>query len=75
LTGDVVALRGADDQKDKITLKTNFLHLIPNEDLVKSDQPVTISRLNTKINAIGLELNNQTGMIQLLTQVRAVNNK
>lgn len=75
LTGDVIALRGSDDQKDKITLKTNFLHLIPDEDLVKSDQPVTISRLNTKINAIGLELNNQTGMIQLLTQVRAVNNK
>ncbi|MEK7844323.1 MAG: LPS export ABC transporter periplasmic protein LptC, partial [Pseudomonadota bacterium] len=59
----------------KITLVTNFLHLIPDDDLVKTDQSVTISRFNTTINAIGLELNNHDGMIQLLSKVRAVNNK
>ena len=75
LMGNVTALRGADDEKGKITLMTNFLHLTPDENLVKTDQPVTISKLNTTINAIGLELNNHTGMIQLLTQVRAINSK
>ncbi len=75
LTGNVTAVRGTDDEKGKVTLMTDFLHLVPDENLVKTDQAVTISRLNTKINAIGLELNNQTGMIQLLTKVRAVNNK
>ncbi|WP_256207857.1 LPS export ABC transporter periplasmic protein LptC [Nitrosomonas sp. Nm166] len=75
LRENVTALRGADDEKGKITLTTNFLHLIPDENLVKTDQSVTISRFNTAISAIGLEFNNHTGMIQLLTQVRAVNRK
>lgn len=73
LMGNVTALRGADDEKGKVTLLTDFLHLIPEENLVKTDRPVTISRLNTTINAVGLELDNHVGMIQLLTQVRAVN--
>lgn len=75
LTGDVTAIRGADDEKGRITLTTGFLHLIPDENLVKTDQPVTISRFKTTIHSNGLEFNNQTGMIQLLSNVKAVNRK
>lgn len=75
LTGDVTAIRGADGDKGKITLATNFLHLIPDENLIKTDQAVTISRFNTTVNANGLEFNNRTGMIELLSAVRAVNKK
>ncbi|MCP5245603.1 MAG: LPS export ABC transporter periplasmic protein LptC [Burkholderiales bacterium] len=73
LTGNVTAMRGFDKDKKKITLKTDMLHLIPGQDIVKTDKEVIISRLNTTINAIGLELDNQTGMIELLSRVRAVN--
>ncbi len=75
LSNNVTAIRGLDDERGKISLVTQFLHLIPDEGLVKTSQVVTISRSNTTITAIGMELNNQTGVIQLLTQVRAVNNK
>jgi lipopolysaccharide export system protein LptC len=75
LVGNVTALRETDDEKNKMTLSTNFLHLIPEENLAKTDQSVTISKLHTTINAVGLELNNQTGVIRLLTRVKAVNNK
>jgi lipopolysaccharide export system protein LptC len=75
LMGNVTAARGADGEKGKITLMTSFLHLIPDESLIKTDQPVTISRFNTTINANGLEFNNRTGMIQLLSNVKAVNKK
>lgn len=75
LTNNVTAIRGADDEAGKITLMTNFLHLIPGESLVKTDQSVTILRLHTTIHATGMELNNQSGIIQLLAQVKAVNNK
>ena len=71
----MTAIRGLDDEKGKISLVTQFLHLIPDEGLVKTNQAVTISKSNTTITAIGMELNNQTGVIQLLAQVRAVNNK
>ena len=75
LTGDVAAIRGTDNEKGKITLTTNFLHLIPDENLIKTDQAVTISRFNTTVNGNGLEFNNRTGMIELLSNVRAVNKK
>ena len=75
LTGDVTAIRGTDDDKSKITLATNFLHLIPDESLIKSDQAVAISRFKTTVNANGLEFNNRTGMMQLLSNVKAVNKK
>ena len=75
LRENVTAIRGTDNEKGKITLTTDFLHLIPHQSLVKTDQPVVISRMNTTIHGIGLELNNETGIIQLLQQVKAVNRK
>jgi len=73
LTGGVTVLRGADDDKNLLTLITNSLHLIPDDNLVKTDQFVTVSRLSTTVNAIGLMLDNNTGMVELLSQVKAVN--
>ncbi len=75
LTGHVTAIRGMDDEKDKITVRTDYLHLIPDESLVKTDRVVTISRFNTTIDATGLEFDNRAGMIQLLSRVKAVNKK
>lgn len=75
LSDNVTAIRGADDESGKITLVTHFLHIIPDEGLVKTDQAVKITKLNTTINAIGMELNNQTGVIELLSRVKAVDNK
>ncbi|MBS0425086.1 MAG: LPS export ABC transporter periplasmic protein LptC [Proteobacteria bacterium] len=75
LMGNVTAIRGIDGEKSKITLTTQFLHLIPDESLIKTDQSVTISRFNTTVNANGLEFNNRTGMIELLSNVKAVNKK
>jgi lipopolysaccharide export system protein LptC len=74
LTGDVTVLRGADEDEDLLTMMTDYLHLIPHQNLVKTNQSVKISRLNTTINAIGLELDNNTGVIQLLSRVRAIDN-
>ena len=73
LTGDVTAMKGSDEDDKKIILKTDMLHLIPDQDIAKTDRQVRISKFNTTINAIGLELNNQTGQIELLSRVRAVN--
>jgi lipopolysaccharide export system protein LptC len=75
LRDNVTAVRGTDHEKGKITLTTHFLHLVPHQNLVTTDQPVTISRMSTTIQAIGLELNNETGIIRLIDQVRAVNHK
>lgn len=72
LTGNVTVLRGLDNDDDLLTMMTNYLHLIPDQNRVQTDQSVTISRLNTTINAIGFELDNNVGRIQLLSRVRAM---
>lgn len=72
LTGNVTALRGPDNDNDKVIMLTSFLHIIPDENMVKTDKTVVIARKNTTINAVGLELDNGTGIIRLLSRVRAI---
>ena len=69
LTGNVKVLRGEDS--DQITMMTSYLHLVPDENVARTDKTVVFSRKNTTINAIGLELDNHTGIVQLLSRVRA----
>ncbi|SDY02181.1 LPS export ABC transporter periplasmic protein LptC [Nitrosomonas sp. Nm58] len=73
LKGDVVVSR--EKEADKITMSTQFLHLIPDADIAKTDQPVTIARMNTIVNAVGMELNNRTGRIELKSRVKARDDK
>ncbi len=75
LIENVTAVRGTSDDKGKITLVTDFLHLNPNENLITTDHAVTITRFKTKIEAKGLEFNNRIGEMKLLSAVKAVNNK
>jgi lipopolysaccharide export system protein LptC len=71
LTGNVSVIRGEDLDKDKVTMLTTFLHLTPDTDVAKTDQPVTVTRMNSVVNAVGLILNNQTGEILLQSRVNA----
>lgn len=75
LKENITATRGIEDDKNKITLTTDFLQLIPDENVVLTDHAVTITKPGFKVNAIGMELNNQTGILQLLSHVKATNFK
>lgn len=75
LMQNVTAVRGAEDEKSKITLVTDLLHLYPEENLVMTEHAVSISRHKMKIEAKGLEFNNRTGEMQLLSSVKAVNSR
>ncbi len=75
LMQNVTAVRGAEDEKSKITLVTDLLHLYPEENLVMTEHAVSISRYKMKIEAKGLEFNNRTGEMQLLSSVKAVNSR
>jgi lipopolysaccharide export system protein LptC len=71
LSGNVSVIRGEDLDKDKVTMLTTFLHIIPDDGVAKSDQPVVVNRMNSVVNSIGLILNNQTGEIELKSRVSA----
>ncbi len=72
LTDHVTVVRGEDEDHGKITLETSLLHLIPDQERAKTDRPIVISKLNTTVTATGMQLNNQTGVIELLSHVHVV---
>lgn len=70
LQDDVEVLREADVQQDQLKLQTEYLHIIPDQDLASSDRAVTLTEAHTTVNAVGLELNNRTRTIKLFSKVR-----
>jgi lipopolysaccharide export system protein LptC len=70
LTDDVRLVRSAYADKSALTVQTSYLHVIPDDDIAKTDKPVRISDAHILITAVGLEFNNQTRILKLLSNVR-----
>lgn len=69
-TGNVVVTRDAFDGKSAMILTTSYLHIIPDKDLAQTDKPVNIRDAHTNVDAIGLELNNNTHVMKLFSRVK-----
>jgi len=67
---NVVVTRAAYAGKSEMTLASSYLHVLPEENIAKTDRPVTITDATTVINAVGLEFNHETSVLKLLSQVR-----
>lgn len=70
LIDDVRLVRAAFDDKSELTMQTSWLHVTPDDNIAKTDRPVKISNANTLITAVGLEFNNETHILKLLSNVR-----
>lgn len=71
LHGNVEMLRDASTEQDKLTLKTEYLHVIPDKNLITTDRAVTLNDANTTVNAVGLEMDYKMRTFKLLSQVRS----
>jgi lipopolysaccharide export system protein LptC len=71
LTDDVSLIRSADADKGELKVETSYLHVIPDQDVAKTDRPVQITDAHTRITSVGLEFNNQTRILKLLSNVRS----
>lgn len=60
---------------DRVTIRTEFLHLVPDADIAKTDQPVTLVKMDMTVNAVGMELNDRTEQIDLKSRVKVQVNK
>ena len=69
---DVLVTRAAYGANSELTVRTAFLHVIPDENIAKTDRTVTITDEATKVTAEGFELNNETRVIKLLSNVRGI---
>ena len=70
LIDDVRLVRAPVEDKSELVMKTSWLHVIPDDDIAKTDRPVQISDANTLITSVGLEFNNATRILKLLSNVR-----
>jgi len=71
LQKNVEVLREAGNQYDQLKMQTEYLHIIPDQDLVSSNSAVTITDPHTTVQAYGMEMNNKTRKIKLLSQVKS----
>ena len=67
---DVKVTRAAYADHSEMVMRTTYLHVIPDENIAKTDRPVTITDAVTVVNAVGLELNSETRVLKLFSQVR-----
>lgn len=70
--GDVRAVRLATPQHSELVLTTDHLHVVPDEDFATTERPVRIVDANTQVTAVGLELNNKTQVMKLMSNVRGI---
>ncbi|MGE5523662.1 MAG: LPS export ABC transporter periplasmic protein LptC [Rhodospirillaceae bacterium] len=69
---NVRVVRDPSGNQSRLVLETTFLHVIPDQDIARTDRPVKITDANTVVNAVGLELNSETRVLKLLSNVKGV---
>ncbi|MGS0741911.1 LPS export ABC transporter periplasmic protein LptC [Glaciimonas sp. GG7] len=68
--GNVVADRPATPTSSKLHLESEYLLLLPDDDIIKSDKPVEITIDQSKMTGTGMVANNATLELRLLSNVR-----
>lgn len=71
---NVRAVRAPYGEKSELVLSTEYLHVLPDDNIAKTDRAVTITDANMVIHAVGMELNSETQVLKLNAQVRGVYN-
>jgi lipopolysaccharide export system protein LptC len=68
---NVKAVRAATANKGELTILTEYLHIIPDQEIALTDRPVSILQApHTVITAIGMVLNKKLRTVKLLQHVR-----
>ena len=76
--GDEVVLRDkvnvrrdAQGAQSAMTLRTEYLRVLPNREYADTDRAVVIAEANTTVRAVGLEMDNKARTLKLLSHVRS----
>ncbi|WP_205617142.1 LPS export ABC transporter periplasmic protein LptC [Pelomicrobium methylotrophicum] len=65
LMDEVRIERSGQGEESEAVLTTRFLHLLPKEELARTDEPVTLQNANTVIHGVGLEFNHKTRIVTI----------
>jgi lipopolysaccharide export system protein LptC len=69
---DVRLSRAPFADKSELVVRTSYLHVLPDDNIARTDREVTITDASITVHAVGLELNNETRILKLLSSVRGV---
>ena len=68
--GSVVVVREAGRGQSELRVQTEYLQVIPDRDLARTDKPVIITEGRSRLSGVGMEFNNRTRQFALQSQVR-----
>ena len=71
LYGNVVILREATPQRPEFRARTEFLHVLAEQGISRTDQTVTISEGRSMLSGVGMVVNNNKQQFTLQSQVKA----
>jgi len=70
--GGVRVVRASYASRSELVLETDYLHVIPEANIAKTDKPVTIRDASAVVSASGLELNSETRVLKLQGRVKGI---
>jgi lipopolysaccharide export system protein LptC len=68
--GNVEVVREAGKGRSELRMRTEYLQIVPDKDIARTDKPVIITEGRSRLAGVGMELNNKTRQFKLLSQVR-----
>jgi lipopolysaccharide export system protein LptC len=68
--GNVVVVREAGQGNSELRVQTEYLLIVPDRDLARTDKPVIITEGRSRLSGIGMEFNNKTRQFALQSRVR-----
>jgi len=72
LFDDVVLTRAGSDTQPQLRVETQYALLLRDENVARSDRPVRIVYGDSSLTGVGMEFNNETRVLNVLSNVRGV---
>jgi lipopolysaccharide export system protein LptC len=72
LQGDVQVTRAGTANAAPLLAETEFAVVLPSQDIVRTDRPVTVVQGPNRLSGVGMELNNRTRQLRLDSRVSTV---
>ncbi|UCH46783.1 MAG: LPS export ABC transporter periplasmic protein LptC [Betaproteobacteria bacterium] len=69
--GDVTISRPAFGETPELGVATDYMHVMPDEEIARTDQQVTMTEGNSTVSSVGLEFDKKAREIRLLSNVEA----
>lgn len=73
LMDEVKIVRVASKSSSELLVRSDYVKVVPDDEVVSSDRAVTVTEDNSIVSAVGMEMDNRAQTIKLLSRVRATN--